>query len=199
MTGDGVQRLPVAFAGVGEGDEELSWGQREIWQALVEQETWMPIGGTQPVPPGYTVQDAVERLRYLMSRYQSMRTRLRFTGDGTPRQVVHAAGEIVLEVVDAGDADPHEVALATQRRYERTGYDFVAEWPVRMAVVRRDGTPTHLVAIMSHLVMDGGGAAVMLAEGERNETAPVNGMQALEQVQWQRSPAGQRQSGAALR
>ena len=53
----------------------------------------MPIGGAQPLPPGTTVQDLQERLRYLMSRYQSMRTRLRFEPDGTPRQVVYAAGE----------------------------------------------------------------------------------------------------------
>ncbi|MEV6930194.1 condensation domain-containing protein [Dactylosporangium sp. NPDC051485] len=191
--------IPVEFAGEGSGEDELSWGQREIWQALVEQKSWMPLGGTLPLPDGHTLDDAVERLRYLMSRYQSMRTRLAFVPDGTPRQVVHAAGTIGLEVVDAGDADPYEVGLAVQRRYEETELDFATEWPVRMAVIERGGTPTHLVAIVSHLVMDGGGSAVMLAEGERNETAPVNGLQALEQVRWQRSPAGQRQSASAIR
>jgi hypothetical protein len=191
--------IPVEFAGEGSGEDELSWGQREIWQAFLEQETWMPIGGTLPLPDGHTLDDAVERLRYLMSRYQSMRTRLTFAPDGTPRQVVHAAGTIELEIVDAGDADPYEVGRAVQRRYEETQLDFAAEWPVRMAVIERNGTPTHLVAIMTHLVMDGGGSAVMLAETERNETAPVTSMQALEQVQWQRSPAGRRQSASAIR
>jgi hypothetical protein len=198
MTDDGVRRIPVAFAGKGEGEDELSWGQREIWQAMRDLDMWMPIGGTQPVPPGFTVQDAVEQLRYLMSRYQSMRTLLRFTDDGI-RQVVHGAGEIDLEVVEAGAADPLEVALAVQHRFAGPDYDFATDWPVRMAVVCRDGTPTHLVVIMSHFVMDGTGASIMLAEGGRKETAPVDGMQALEQVQWQRSPAGQRQNAGALR
>jgi hypothetical protein len=191
--------IPVEFAGEGSGEDELSWGQREIWQAFVEQKTWMPIGGTLPLPDGHTIDEAKERLRYLMSRYQSMRTRLTFAPDGTPRQVVHAAGTIGLEVVDAGDADPYEAGRAVQRRYEETELDFAAEWPVRMAVIEQYGRPTHLVVIMTHLVMDGGGSAVMLAESERRETAPVAGMQALEQVRWQRSPAGQRQSAAAVR
>ncbi|WP_327003911.1 condensation domain-containing protein [Dactylosporangium sp. NBC_01737] len=195
----GSTLIPVAFAGEGSGEDELSWGQREIWQALVEQKTWMPIGGAQPLPAGTTVQDMQERLRYLMSRYQSMRTRLRFEPDGTPRQVVHASGETVLEVVDAGADDPQAVAEAVRLRYEQTDYDFAEEWPVRMAVIVQGGAATHLVAIMTHFVMDGRGALVMLEEGERGETAPVNGLQALEQVQWQRSPAGQRQSAAALR
>ncbi|MER7008148.1 condensation domain-containing protein [Dactylosporangium sp. NPDC000555] len=194
-----MTRISVAFAGEGSGEDELSWGQREIWEALVAQRSWMPMGGTLPLPPGHTVEDTVERLRYQMSRYQSMRTRLRFAADGTPRQVVHDSGEITLEVVEAGPADPYEVALAVQRRYEQTEFDFAGEWPLRMAVVQQDGTPTHLVAIMTHFVMDGGGAAIMLAEEDRHETAPVRGMQALEQVQWQRSPAGQRLSGAAIR
>ncbi len=195
----GSTLISVAFAGEGAGEDDLSWGQREIWQALVEQKTWMPIGGAQPLPAGTTVQDMVERLRYLMSRYQSMRTRLRFEPDGTPRQVVHAEGEATLEVVDAGSADPAQVAEAVKLRYERTDYDFAEDWPVRMAVILHDDVPSHLVVIMTHFVMDGRGALVMLEEGDRGETAPVNGMQALEQVQWQRSPAGQRQSAAALR
>ncbi|MFI5908762.1 condensation domain-containing protein [Dactylosporangium sp. NPDC051541] len=191
--------IPVDFAGEGEGEDVLSWGQREIWQAFVEQETWMPIGGTVPLPAGHTLDESVERLRYLMSRYQSMRTKLVFEEDGPPRQVVHGAGTIGLEVVDAGEADPAEVGRAVQQRYAETPLDFEAEWPVRMAVIERHGTPTHLVAIMSHFVMDGHGSVVMLAESERHETAPVDGLQALEQVQWQRSAAGQRQSAAAIR
>jgi hypothetical protein len=199
MTPPAGTMIPVAFAGEGSGEDELSWGQREIWQALVEQKTWMPIGGAQPLPDGSTVQDAAEKLRYLMSRYQSMRTRLRFEPDGTPRQVVYCEGEATLEVIDAGADDPQRVAEAVQLRFEQTDYDFAEEWPVRMAVIRQGDTATHLVAIMTHFVVDGRGAMVMLEEGERGETAPVNGMQALEQARWQRSQPGQRQSAAALR
>ena len=74
-------------------------------------------------------------------------------------------------MVDAGAADPREVAEAVKLRYEQTDYDFAAEWPVRMAVILHDGAPTHLVAIMTHFVMDGCGALVMLEESARRDRA----------------------------
>jgi hypothetical protein len=128
-----------------------------------------------------------------------MRTRLRFDADGRPSQMVSSSGEIALDVVDAGDDDPAEIADEMRRRYEETDYDFVTQWPLRMGVVVRAGLPTHLVVIMCHLVTDGSGAALMIAELDARETAPVKGMQPLEQARWQRSPAGVKQNEAALR
>jgi hypothetical protein len=194
-----MDRIRVAFEGEGSGVDELSWGQLDIWTAMVRLNTWLPIGGVNPLPAGTTVDDVAEDLRYLMSRYQSMRTRLRFDTAGRPTQVVSASGEIALEMVDAGDDDPAAVAEAVCQRYRETDYDFVDEWPVRMAAVRRHGVLTHLALVMCHLVTDGFGALVMMAELADRRTGAVRGMQALEQVRWQRSPAGVRQNEAALR
>jgi hypothetical protein len=194
-----MDRIRVAFEGEGSGVDELSWGQLDIWTAMVRLNTWLPIGGVNPLPAGTTVDDVAEDLRYLMSRYQSMRTRLRFDTAGRPTQVVSASGEIALEMVDAGDDDPAAVAQAVCQRYRETDYDFVDEWPVRMAAVRRHGVLTHLALVMCHLVTDGFGALVMMAELADRRTGAVRGMQALEQVRWQRSPAGVRQNEAALR
>ncbi|OLB79450.1 MAG: hypothetical protein AUI14_10285 [Actinobacteria bacterium 13_2_20CM_2_71_6] len=195
-----TDRIIVAFEGDGSGVEELSWGQRDIWMAMVRQRNWLPVGGWKPLPAGTTVEDVADELRYLMSRYQTMRTRLCFDAEGRPRQVVSDSGEIALEIVDADDdADLDVFAEALKDRYQDTDYDFVNEWPVRMAVIRHRGVPTHMVVIMCHLVTDGLGGLVMLNEVGVRETAPVNGMQPLEQARWQRSPAGQRQNEAALR
>jgi hypothetical protein len=153
-----------------------------------------------PLATGTTVEDVVEDLRYLMSRYQTMRTRVRFADDGRPRQVVSGSGEVVLQLVDAGDGDdPARVAEELCRRYGELPFDFVTDWPVRMAVVRHDGVHTHLALTMCHLAIDGLGAVVMWRELSTHDSGPVNGMQPLEQVRWQRSPAGQRQNTAALR
>jgi len=113
--------------------------------------------------------------------------------------VVSDAGEITLEIVEAGDADPDQVARDVESRYRDTEYDFVNEWPIRMAVVQQHGILTHLVSIVCHLVTDGSGAMVMLDEVATRRSTPVTGVQALEQARWQRSPAGQRQNQAALR
>ncbi|MGI5184093.1 condensation domain-containing protein [Dactylosporangium sp. CA-152071] len=195
-----AEQIMVAFEGEGAGVDDLSWGQLDLWMAMRRQNSWLPMGGATPLPDGTSLADVVENLRYLMSRYQPMRTRLRFDADDRPSQVVSSSGEIALDVVEAGDDDdPAELADAMRRRYEETDYDYVTQWPMRMGVVVRSGRPTHLVAIMCHLVTDGSGAAVMIAESGARVATPVKGMQPLEQARWQRSPAGVRQNEAALR
>ena len=198
--------LPVPFAGPGSGSDELTWGQQDIWDIMQRERSWLPIGFARPLPAGTTVGDVASELGFCMTRYQSMRTKLEFTVDGRPRQVLHSHGEVVLELVDAGpDADPAEVAVRVQQRYQTTEHDHATDWPVRMAVVRRDGVPTHQVMVVCHLVVDGIGALVMQQEMARRDptvdpaTLPVDALQPLEQARQQRTPQARRQSAAAVR
>ena len=200
-----AERVPVDFSGDGAGVDEMSWGMWEIWHAMDGQNSSLPIGGRIPLAPGTALADVAEELRYLMTRFPSMRTRLRFDAAGRPTQELFGSGRIALEVYDAedsgdtGDTDPDDVALAVELRYRHTGFDYTDEWPVRMAVVRRHGLPSHLVTIMDHLVTDAVGAMMMLRQVKDRDTAPVTGLQQLEQARWQNSPAGQRQNDKALR
>jgi len=194
-----AERVAVDFAGEGEGVDEMSWGMWEIWHAMRAQRSALPIGGRAPLPAGATVAGVAEELRYLMTRFPSMRTRLRFDAAGRPTQELFARGAITLEVYDADEGDPDELAAAVERHYWHTPFDHAAQWPVRMAVVRRHGRPTHQVSVMSHLVGDAIGGMIMLREVGSRRTEPVTGMQQLEQARWQRSPAGQRQNDRALR
>lgn len=198
-----AHRLWVTFEGEGAGVEELSWGQREIWNAMVQQQSHLPIGGALALPPGTTMDDMVGELRFNMGRHQSMRTRYRAGPDGRVRQVVAGSGRIAMEVFDVLDGDPAAIAEAVRQRYWTTGYDYAHEWPMRMAVVRRDATPTHVVAVVHHLVADGFGAAAIIAD--LNDRDPVTGaagspppqMQPMAQARWQRGPSGQRQNELA--
>ncbi|WP_327287797.1 condensation domain-containing protein [Streptomyces sp. NBC_01198] len=194
------ERVEVHFAGDGEGEDEMSWGMWEIWHAMCRQRSALPIGGRAALEPGTTVEDLAGELRYLMGRFPSMRTRLRFDAAGHPTQRLFAAGRITLGVYDAAPgADPDAVAAEVEAHYRRTAFDYAGAWPVRMGAVRQEGRPTHLVTVMHHLVADGLGGAVMLREVRSRETAPVTGMQQLDQARWQRSPAGLRQTERALR
>jgi hypothetical protein len=193
----------VRFAGGGVATGQLSWGQLELWQAMRRKHTWLPIGAALPLPTGTTVADAVADLRFVMSRYPSMRTRLRLDLDG-PRQVVAGSGETRLEIVDAPrDADPAQVAEQVRARYFGLAHDFVTDWPLRMAVVRHHGQLTHRVWVFCHLATDGTGARVILEDladrGPPGRRAGPAGPAPLEQVRWQRSPAGHRQTGKSLR
>jgi hypothetical protein len=199
-----VERVPVRFEGEGAGIGELSWGQRELWRVIREQRTWLPIGSVQPLPAGVTLADAVADLEYVMSRYPSMRTRLvlepgRPRQTRQPRQQVARTGEIGLEIVDADpDADPAKIAEQVFQGYRQRDYDFVSEWPVRMAVVRHRGVLTHRVWVMCHLVTDGAGSRVLLSDLADRTTAAI-AAPPLEQARWQGSPAGQRHCATVLR
>ena len=195
-----AEQITVAFEGPGAGSGPLSWGQIESWNAVTTLGHWMPIGGALPLKPGTTVQDVAGELRHHLSRHPSMRTLLRIpAGGGTPTQVVHASGHAVLEVYDAGAADPSDVAEAVAGRYRDAGLDFGAQYPIRMAAVVRDGAASHVVALISHFAADGAGAQIMLRDVVERPAAPVAGRQPLDQARWQASPAGRRQNEAARR
>ncbi len=199
-----TDRIAVAFSGHGAGVEELTWGQRTIWNAMREQQSSLPIGGWLPLPEGTTVQDMANELRFHMNRHQSMRMRLVFGDDGWPRQSVAARGEVILEVFDAQDADPVDVAEKVKARYLNIPFDYAREWPIRMAVIRHAGVPTHVVTILCHLVTDAAGGQAMMTDlsnldrrtGEAK--TPVTAIQPLQLARWQQTPDGQRQNARSL-
>jgi hypothetical protein len=200
-----VTRRLIPFRGEGSGVAPLSWGQRDLLDAMRRQESWIPLGVVVPLATGTTVDDVAADLAYLMSRNQTLRTRLRFDTGGV-KQVVSEAGEIALDVVDAADdADLPVLGDEISGRYQEIDYDYASEWPVRTAVIRHQGVLTHLVIVACHLITDGFGAHQMWTDlAERDPAtgqprAPMAPMQPLAQARWQRSEAGRRHSEATLR
>lgn len=198
-----TRRVPVEFAGEGAGTAELTWGQREIWQSMTRQGNWLPLGGWRPLDPGTGVDDVAGELAYLHHRFPSMRTKLRFDADGRPGQELFGSGSTHLEIYDVPDGtDPQaadRLAAAVSAHYQRRPYDLRSEWPVRMAVVRREGVPTHMAVAMHHLALDGGGAEIMFRDVAVRADTPPHGLQQLEQTAWQSSEAGRRHSDRTLR
>jgi hypothetical protein len=182
----------------------LGWGQSQIWKAMRETNSSMGMGAVVPTPPGRTAEDYAAELKFFLSRYEAMRTRLRIADDGSVTQVVAASGEATMEVIDAGD-DAAGAAEALLKQWQDNNFDYEREWPVRVAVVRAHGAVVFVVVMICHIAVDGVGAGVMMRElGERD---PVTGAAAAahaamppsELVAWQASPAAERQTGAAMR
>jgi hypothetical protein len=196
-----TDRVIVHFEGDGSGVAELSWGQFEIWSVMRDKGNSLPIGGFRALPPGQTVTDVAAGLRFVMGRHQSLRTTLRFDPDKQPRQVVHASGEIALEVVDAGDGDPGEAAAAVAARYRTRDFDYEHEWPLRMAVITHHGAATHVVEVLCHIAVDAFGLAALREDFDRRDggTGEVTAMQPLEQATRQRGPGGLRVHEASMR
>ncbi|MFC1435465.1 condensation domain-containing protein [Streptacidiphilus sp. N1-3] len=201
-----TDRIIVPFEGPGAGTGELTWGQRKVWTLMQQAGTSMSMGGAVPVTDGRTVQDLASELRFFLSRYGSMRARIRAGADGGLVQEVAGAGQAELGIVDvADDGDPGLVAQELAEQWEATPFDHAEEWPIRMAAVRSRGAVTHVVVMISHVATDGSGIAVML--GELSERDPVTGepknpasaMGPLELAALQRTPSGRRQNEFSLR
>jgi condensation domain-containing protein len=196
-----TDKVVVQFAGDGSGVAELSWGQQEIWDVMRGKDSSLPMGGARALPPGQTVADIAAGLRFIMSRHQALRTRLRFGPDGQTQQVVHASGEITLEVVDAGDSDPGEVAAAIAAGYKARIFDYENEWPLRMAVITHQGDATHVAQVVCHIVLDAFGLAALYDDFDHRDerTGPVTAMQPMEQASRQHGPSGRRAHEASMR
>lgn len=190
----------VPFDGDGSGVEELTWGQREIWRSIRHRESSLIVGGAVAMPPGYTVGEMADTLRYIMRRHQSLRTRLTFAADGRPMQSLAAAGEVELGVVDAAGTDPALVAERLRQEYQLTDFDHERDWPVRMGVVRHDGEVAYLVVAYSHLAIDAQGIDALLTDlFATDHGTPVTAVQPLELARQQRSPMTLRQGRASVR
>lgn len=191
----------MEFHGEGSGIGPLTWGQQEIWHTMQRTGRTLNIGGVMPLPTGRRLKEIESVLRFVMSRHQSLRTRLKLNATELPQQVVASSGEISLHVVDIG-ADDDAVAAAERlrRSYEDRPFDYEHEWPVRMGVVRRADVLTHLVVQYCHVAVDGLGIQAIIRDLSNmdDETAEVQGLRPLELAQIQATPAGLRHSEKSL-
>jgi len=198
--------ISVPFHGEGAGVGELTWGQKHIWTAMRDSGSSLSMSAIRPLPEGARVDEFVDELRFFMSRFQPMRTRLVFPPDGGTLQEVYASGEARLEIVDIdAGTDAAKTAETLSQRHVDTPFDYAHEWPLRMALVRQDGVLTHLVTTLCHIAADATGAFAMFMDLLRRDpetgepAGPVAGLQPLELARTQREPAARRQSDAALR
>ncbi|HEY3752576.1 MAG TPA: condensation domain-containing protein [Pseudonocardiaceae bacterium] len=201
-----VDRIIVGFAAQDDGGvEELSWGQHSIWQSMTDAGSSLPVGDYVAVPPGTTVETSVNILRYVMNRHQSLRTHIVVGDDGVRAQHIATSGEVPLEIIDAGATDPADVARQTMDQYYAEPFDYVDEWPIRMAAVRQGDAVKYIVAVYCHIAVDVHGVDALVKDlasmdpvtGE--PTGPVLGLPPIEQVRLQRRPGAIRHSEAAIR
>lgn len=198
--------IMVPFAGEGSGTEDLTWAQWGVWRAMQGFDSPFMVGGTMKLEEGTTLDHLRHLLAFIVSRHESLRTRIRTGPDGQPRQVLAESGEIGLEVYDLDDGeDAAEQAEAIRARYEFEPFDIAQDWPVRMAVLCRDGVPDHFVAMYPHMVIDAFGFDALvgdLVHLDRETGAalgPREGVQPMELARKQRAPAAARAGDASLR
>ncbi len=198
-------QLLVPFEGPGSGTEELSWAQRSMWASITREGSSITLGGTFALPEGTSEDVIAAGLRFLFGRHQALRTRYEIQPDASLRQVLYSSGEFSIALVDAADRDPAVVAEELHDAYQTKDFDYPNEWPLRMAVVKKDGRASYVVAVYLHLALDAGGLRALLADlasmdPETGESPnEITASQPFDQARWQRTPAAVRQSAASLR
>lgn len=141
----------------------LTWGQRAMWRAVTEfesaQHSFLNLRRTLAVSQraGMPPRRAVGALGALVSRHESLRTRVRSV-DGELRQVAFAAGRlpVLVHTVPTVGADPdgRAAARALADRLGDPRFDHAAEWPLRAALVVVDGLVRQVVVVFSHSTVD---------------------------------------------
>ncbi|HEX4722788.1 MAG TPA: condensation domain-containing protein [Pseudonocardiaceae bacterium] len=200
-----VERILVPFDGDGSGVEDLTWGQIGLWQSTLDDGLSRTTGGITPLPPGTTVEALADTLRFTVSRHQSLRTRLVFDEDSEARQSCSASGELPLEIYDAVDREPAELATEVETLYQTTNFDYEHEWPIRTAGIRVGDHVVYMIATYHHLMIDADGMQALFADLAARDpetgapAGPVTGIPPLEQARQQRTPAARRQSAASMR
>jgi hypothetical protein len=199
-----AEHVLIDFAGEGSGTGGLTWGQRGVWRSIVMDGEAKTLGGVVKVPGGTTVERVSASMRFVLGRHQSLRTKLRIGPDGEVRQVVHASGELPLEIVDVpAGQDADAVADALTRRYQSEPFDYERDWPVRLGAVRQGDVISHTVAVYLHTTMDALGMAALVRDLATHlgglEAEPVTAVQPLELAERESGPSALRQSRASLR
>jgi hypothetical protein len=146
----------------------LTWGQYSIWKAIVALAPGDAVLNQQrlltlPGRAECSVADAAAAIGKLISRHESLRTRIHDV-DGEPRQEVAAAGRLPLTVVDCDRGDMFSVADALVRQLAEPRFDYAAGWPLRAGLVVVDGHVRHIALAASHAAMDAHAAEVVLRE-----------------------------------
>jgi len=201
-----ANQILVQFRGEGSGVGRLTWGQRGVWRSIQRRGGSEFMGGEVRLPESMnvTVADLADVLKFIMCRHQSLRTRLVFDADGDPQQRLFDSGEIALDVVQIGDRDPAEVAREVRIGYESHDFDYIDEWPVRMAGVADGDRVIYMVAVYNHLAVDAHSLLalmddIMARDPVTGAAGPVTAIQPLELAGLQERRSAQRLTDGALK
>jgi hypothetical protein len=163
-----VDRITVPFSGPGAGTAPLTWGQKAIMRDMRATGWTHHNSGAHPLPDGTTVEDVAARLGRLMGKHPALRMRLGTDADGKPCQVVHASGEIDLEVVTFADELERDDAISYGNElwfdWMMTPFAGHTPWLLRMAVMRHRGAAVYLVLTVGHLAADGTGTLLLMTD-----------------------------------
>ncbi|WP_340563980.1 condensation domain-containing protein [Streptomyces sp. GSL17-111] len=208
-----TRAVTVAYAGGAERRGPLTLGQANMIRCMLRDDpAYINIHAVWPVPEGVGTQAVIDAFRALVERHEALRTTFPHGPDAAPReQVVAAAGRFTVTVVDQAEPPPDAERYSEAERYAEAVADrdrvrrfgLAEEFPLRISVLTRRGTPAFVALAASHAATDAGALAVLHDEWRTllagTELPPLTAVTPLELAAEEASPAGVRKSEASLR
>ncbi len=206
-----TRRITIRYDGGSSGTGPLTFGQDNMIRCIrFDEPEQINKQGAWTPPPGTTLADALDALRTLVERHETLRTVFP-SPPGRPedfpeRQQVHARGEFGVEVIEAGQLDPGELdAFAEElgRKDLALRFDLGRDFPLRCTLLVSGDRLLRMQVVVCHAAADGAGTALLiqewarLAAGER--LPPVTSRTPLELAATERSERGLRRARSSLR
>jgi hypothetical protein len=152
----------VRFTGLAGALAPMTWSQFGMWGGIKKfrpYDAYLNVSFRVAVPAGRSLDDVLSVIRDVVVRHDALRTRYFDAPDGTGMQEVagDGAAEVLLEHDPAdGTGEWSEAALdEALRRLADHSFDFDVEPPVRFGVVHEARQPIWVLAVVSHMSIDG--------------------------------------------
>ncbi|WP_062214970.1 condensation domain-containing protein [Streptomyces sp. NBRC 109706] len=201
----------IAFTGSRTATAPMTWGQRETWKDVAHfLPTVMPfffIRRRVEVPEGLDLAAVLDTIGTLISRHETLRTRLIPSDAGLEQHIVRS-GVLEAEIADAPTREECVAALdAHQHRQTSVAFAHESELSLRVIVASRAGEPAMVGLIFSHVTLDMQSATLcakeltaLLAARAAGEPAPPASpaRQPVDQALIEQSAEGTRRNEAAL-
>ncbi|GAA2991700.1 condensation domain-containing protein [Actinokineospora diospyrosa] len=172
---------------VSEGEDveaPLTWGQRKIQRELLAYPDDLYLAFLPVTIPahGSTVDGVVAALASVLAESESLRT----IYPGADLQRVLGSPGYELELIENGTAEAIHADMMSSR-FRPT------DLPVRLALILRDGVPEEIVAVLTHMAVDGIALEFFtsrVADALAGELLPWQAWQPRQLARAQRSPEG---------
>ncbi|WP_062356412.1 condensation domain-containing protein [Herbidospora yilanensis] len=191
--------MKIEFTGATEGEAPLTWGQRLMWRAvhlMGPSQNYLNCPFVFPVYGRRDLSTVLDALRVLIERHETLRTTFSDAGQRISRD-----GVLEIELVEAGPERGLQVAGRVAGEMAHIVFDHGAEWPLRCAVVLKDGRPFALACVFTHLSVDYHALALLAVEWKallKGAALPPVAWQPRDQATLEASDAWQARSARSI-
>jgi hypothetical protein len=143
----------IVFAGAEGGTFPATWSQREFWRTINQHRPggFYQIWLTFHLPESWPLDAIFDLLRFLITRHQALRTKVREDDSGRLWQVIVGDGSLPVRITDLpSGADIDQFTTRVREEFWAAEPDLRRDFPLKLAVVTSGGMARSVVLVCSH-------------------------------------------------